>query len=54
MELQKRLATEGLYTGPVTGYFGPLTETAVKAYQTKNGLDPAGIVGPKTRAVLNK
>ena len=52
-ELQKRLTTEGSYTGPITGYFGRLTETAVKAYQKKNGLDPVGIVGPKTRAVLN-
>lgn len=52
-ELQKRLTLEGLYSGPVTGYFGPLTQTAVKAYQAKHGLDQVGIVGPKTRAELN-
>lgn len=52
-ELQKRLTLEGVYSGPVTGYFGPLTQTAVKAYQAKHGLDQVGIVGPKTRAELN-
>ena len=52
-ELQKILTAEGVYTGPITGYFGPLTQAAVKAYQTKHGLDPVGIVGPKTRVALN-
>jgi peptidoglycan/xylan/chitin deacetylase (PgdA/CDA1 family) len=52
-ELQKRLAQEGVYSGPVTGYFGALTKAAVIAYQKKYGLDQAGVVGPKTRAKLN-
>jgi peptidoglycan hydrolase-like protein with peptidoglycan-binding domain len=52
-ELQKRLTKEGFYTGPITGYFGKLTETAVKAYQKAHGIDQVGIVGPKTRNVLN-
>lgn len=30
------------------GYFGPVTEQAVKRYQTKHGLDDDGIVGPAT------
>lgn len=33
----------------VTGYFGKMTEKAVKKYQKKFGLDQVGIVGPKTR-----
>lgn len=33
----------------VTGYFGPLTEKAVKRFQSKYGLESIGIVGPKTR-----
>lgn len=37
----------------VTGYFGPATERALKAFQRKNGLDPVGFTGPKTRALLN-
>jgi hypothetical protein len=53
-ELQKRLTAEGLYSGPITGTFGPLTEAAVKKFQTKNKLSPLGSVGPGTRAVLNK
>ncbi|MEK9195549.1 MAG: peptidoglycan-binding protein, partial [Patescibacteria group bacterium] len=39
--------------GVVNGYFGPLTEIAVKRFQEKNGLEPVGVVGPKTRVALN-
>jgi peptidoglycan/xylan/chitin deacetylase (PgdA/CDA1 family) len=53
-ELQKRLTAEGVYTGPITGYFGALTKAGVIAYQKKNGIDQVGIVGPQTRAALNK
>ena len=53
-ELQNRLTAEGVYSGPVTGYFGSLTEAAVKKYQTMHGLTPLGNVGPGTRAELNK
>jgi len=38
---------------PTSGYFGPKTLTAVKAYQTTNGLTAANQVGPMTRAKLN-
>ncbi len=38
----------------VTGYFGPLTENAVKRFQIKEGIEAVGIVGPKTRAKLNE
>lgn len=46
--------------GLVTGYFGPLTEAAVKRFQIKYGIVAsedaygAGYVGPKTRAKLNE
>ena len=40
--------------GLVTGYFGFLTEKAVKRFQTKYGIESIGIVGPKTRAKLNE
>ena len=53
-ELQKRLTAEGFYSGPVSSYFGALTEAAVKVYQSAHGLDPLGHVGPGTRAELNK
>jgi len=52
--LQQFLTSEGFYTGPITGYFGPLTEAAVKAFQSKNNIDPTGNVGPLTIAVLNQ
>lgn len=35
---------------PVDGDFGPQTESATKAFQTKNGLVSDGIVGPQTWA----
>jgi len=52
--LQTRLLGEGFFKGEATGYFGRLTEAAVKAYQAKYGIDQLGIVGPATRAQLNK
>jgi hypothetical protein len=53
-ELQKRLNELGYYSGPITGFFGPLTAEAVKKFQVANGLEAVGNVGPKTRAALNK
>ena len=56
-ELQARLRKEGLFTFPTdTGYFGPLTFEAVKAYQTAHPTIGYinGFVGPLTRAELNK
>ena len=47
------LTALGFYSGPVTGFYGSLTETAVGQYQTAHGIDPAGYVGPSTRAALN-
>jgi len=53
-QLQKFLKTfPDIYPeGLVTGYFGPLTEAAVKRFQEKQGIDPVGYVGPKTLAKL--
>lgn len=52
--LQTVLTKLGFFSGPITGYFGPLTTTAVKLYQQSLGLDRLGIVGPATRTALNK
>jgi len=52
-ELQKRLTAEGVYTGPITGYYGSLTMAAVEEYQSNHGLSTLGNVGPGTRAALN-
>lgn len=51
--LQQRLADAGLFSGPISGFFGTQTEAAVKKYQTKHNLTPLGSVGPNTRALLN-
>ena len=55
-ELQKVLIAGGyLKISAPTGWFGPMTLAAVKAYQTANGITPvSGFVGPLTRAVLNR
>ena len=51
--LQERLTTDGLYSGPITGYYGALTEAGVMAYQKAHGINQLGYVGPGTRAALN-
>jgi peptidoglycan hydrolase-like protein with peptidoglycan-binding domain len=44
---------EKLMVVPASGYFGPLTMAAVKKFQTANGIEAVGQVGPATRAKLN-
>jgi len=53
--LQKLLASQGLFTVAPTGFFGRVTQAAVKAYQIAHNISPAnGVVGPATLASLNK
>lgn len=52
-ELQKRLTALGFYSGPITGRFGSLTQTAVEKFQSAHGIRKAGYVGPSTRTALN-
>jgi putative chitinase len=47
-----RLMQEKLGISPAVTTFGPKTEEAVKAFQTKNGLTPDGIVGDSTWAKI--
>ena len=55
-KLQEILATDpDIYPeGHITGYFGSLTEKAVKRLQKKMCLEEVGIVGPKTLAKINE
>ncbi len=48
LELQQMLAALGHAPGPVDGIFGPMTRSAVAAFQSSSGLDPDGIVGQAT------
>jgi peptidoglycan hydrolase-like protein with peptidoglycan-binding domain len=61
--LQQTLFNDGDYPQDlITGYFGPLTEAAVKVFQSKYGIisygspysTGYGSVGPKTRARLTE
>ena len=54
--LQEILATDpDVYPeGFITGYFGRLTEKAVKKFQKKICVEQVGIVGPKTLAKINE
>ncbi|MHB8652118.1 MAG: peptidoglycan-binding domain-containing protein [Minisyncoccota bacterium] len=54
--LQEILATDpNIYSkDKVTGYYGPLTEEAVKHFQKHFGLEQAGVVGPMTLEKINE
>lgn len=53
--VQTTLKKLGYFTYPkATGYYGSITELAVKHFQKANGLYSDGIVGKKTMAVLFK
>ena len=52
MDLQKALIRAGLDPGPADGKIGKKTKAAVKQFQKRNDLNPDGIVGKKTWALL--
>ena len=53
IKLQQKLKDKGFYDGPIIGKFGPLTETSVKAFQKKIGIETNGIVTTKVMDKLN-
>lgn len=50
--LQQTLTEIGVYDGPITGFYGELTEAAVVRFQQRNNLSPDGIFGSNTEAAL--
>jgi peptidoglycan hydrolase-like protein with peptidoglycan-binding domain len=51
--IQERLKELGYFKADLTGYFGEVTETAVRSFQWRNGLSVDGRVGPNTLRMLN-
>lgn len=52
LTLQTYLKTLSFFQEKPTGFFGSITEKALKNYQTSKGIEPVGATGPKTRAAL--
>ena len=50
--LQNFLNTQGYLGVSATGYFGPLTISAVQKFQASQGISTTGTVGPLTRAAI--
>jgi YVTN family beta-propeller protein len=51
-QLQKTLQEAGYFNRKPTGFYGSVTQAAVKKFQAENNLKVDGIVGPKTLGVL--
>ena len=51
-QIQKKLKSWGYYNGNIDGIYGSKTLSAVKKFQSKNGLTADGIAGPKTLSAL--
>ena len=51
-DMQRELHSRGFFSGPITGYYGDLTLTAVQAFQKAAKLSQDGIVGEATLELL--
>lgn len=51
-DIQTSLKNAGFYNGKIDGIKGRQTRSAIKEFQSANGLNADGIVGPKTRDAL--
>ena len=44
--VQKKLNELGLFNGAVDGFYGPMTASAIRAFETRNGMTPTGALTP--------
>lgn len=51
-QIQTKLKRWGYYKGNIDGIYGYQTQSAVRYFQSKNGLAVDGIAGPKTLAAM--
>ncbi|MEI6316222.1 MAG: peptidoglycan-binding domain-containing protein [bacterium] len=51
--LQQRLTQEGVYSGPIIGVFGPMTQASVQRYQSAHGIPVTGVLDSLTQNMLN-
>ena len=52
MEMQRSLAARNLYQGKVDGVWGPKTESALRNFQTQNGLEATGRLNTQSAVAL--
>ena len=50
--IQQKLKEYGLFNDDITGYYGPVTQAAVKRFQKIKGISQTGIAGPQTLKAL--
>ena len=50
--IQQALKDRGLFNEDITGYYGPVTQEAVRKFQKQKGLQVDGIAGPQTLKAL--
>jgi len=54
MEIQRKLADRGYYTGAIDGLPGPLTETAIRRFQVEAGIPVTGVPDRALAQALTK
>ncbi|MBY0204551.1 cell wall hydrolase [Paenibacillus cucumis Kampfer et al. 2016] len=54
VQLQEQLSDLGYFDAGVTGYYGSITQNAVREFQQAQGLSADGVVGPVTLNRLNQ